>query len=77
MGDGFHHVPVYKVFCRILEPEQMDCKEKVHLLGMDGTLESKTPSEIFICPRCCLVDKAFTMDGAGDPSQRALAGLPR
>lgn len=51
MGDGFHHVPIYKVFCHILEPEQMDCKEKVHLLGMDGTLKSKTPSEIFYLPQ--------------------------
>lgn len=77
MGGGFGHVPVYKVFCHILEPEQMDCREKVHLLGMHGALESKMPSEIFICHRCCPVDRAFMMDEEGALSLRAWAGLPR
>lgn len=75
VGDGFGHVLIYKVSCHILEPGQMDCKEKVHLLGMDGALGSKMPAEIFLCHRCCLADKAFTMDEAGAPSWNALAGL--
>lgn len=77
VGDGFGHVPIDKVFCHIPGPEQMDCKKKVHFLRMDVALERKIPTGIFLCHRCCLVDKAFTMDEAGAPSQSALAGLLR
>lgn len=41
MGDGFGHIPIYKVFCHILGPEQMDCGTEVHLLRMDELWEVK------------------------------------
>lgn len=50
---------------------------EVHLLRVDGPLGSKAPSEIFICHRCCRVDRAFPMDEVGTPSRSAWAGIPR
>lgn len=77
MGDGFGLIPIDKVFCHILGLEQMGCGTEVHLLRVDGALGSKTPSEIFICHRCCRVDRAFPMDEVGTLSRSAWAGIPR
>lgn len=38
MEDVVDYIPVYKVCCHILDMDQIDYKEKVHLLWMDDTL---------------------------------------
>lgn len=38
---------MYKVFCHILEMNQIDYKEKVHLLWMDGTFSNKMSLDRF------------------------------
>lgn len=47
MEDVFGHIPMYKVFCHILEMNQIDYKEKVHLLWMDGTFSNKMSLDRF------------------------------
>lgn len=48
MEDGFGNIPIYKVFCHFLEMDQIDYKEKVHLLWMDGAFWNKMSSDRFL-----------------------------